>query len=189
MFMRSFLPALVNRAVMRPERLVDSWFDELFDDAFFAPVGAHAAVFSPAADLIENESEYGVRLEVPGIEAKDLSVEYVGDTLTIKGEKRCEHEDMGDGAHRFESRYGSFARTFRLDKPVDAEKIAAELKNGVLTVKLPKTEEARPRRIQVRQAEIEMAAAPARAAVETAAAPAATSPGVCEPDGATSSAG
>jgi HSP20 family protein len=170
MFMRSLLPALVDRAVMRPERLVDSWLDGLFDDSFFAPVIAQEGAFSPVADLSETENDYIVRLEVPGIETKDISVEYLGDMLTVRGEKRSEHEEQKDGAHWKESRYGAFTRAFRLGKPVDAEKIVAELRNGVLTVTLPKTEDAKPRRIEVKRAEQETSSAPCSAASEAPAA-------------------
>jgi HSP20 family protein len=166
MLMRSLLPALVDRAVMRPERLVDSWFDGLFDDSFFAPISMQTAAFSPAVDVTETDDLYTVRLEIPGVEAKDVAVEYQGDTLTVRGEKRLEHQAGENGARWFESRHGSFVRAFRLGKPVDAEKIAAELKNGVLMVKLPKSPEAKPRRIEIAQATAEIGPSPAPAAIE-----------------------
>ncbi len=152
MWMRNLLlPSLVDRAVARPERLVESLFDEFFADPFFAPVRAPGATrFSPAVDLSETDNEYLVRAELPGLEAKDISVEYLGDCLTLRGEKRNEVREEKEGVHRFESHYGAFSRTIRFDKPIDAAKIEAELKNGVLTVRLPKTEEARPRRIDVK---------------------------------------
>jgi HSP20 family protein len=159
MIAMSLLPALLDRAVTRPESPVPSLIDGLFNDAFFAPLRAPAA-FQPAADLSETDDEYIVRLEVPGLEPGDVTVEVLGDSLSIKGEKRDQHEAAAEGIRRVERRYGSFARTFRLGSSFDPESISAELKNGVLTVTLPKSEAAKPRRVEVKH-EGSLAAAPA----------------------------
>jgi HSP20 family protein len=87
--------------------------------------------------------------ELPGLEAKDVEVSVTGDMLTIKGEKKTEKEEKDERRHLVERTYGAFSRMVRLPAPVAADKIQATFKNGVLTVTLPKTEEAKPKAIPV----------------------------------------
>jgi HSP20 family molecular chaperone IbpA len=103
-------------------------------------------------DVRETAEEVVVRAEVPGIDPKELDIQLVGDVLTLSGEKKDEREDNEHGYAYSERRYGSFRRTLRLATPVDAEKVNAEHKNGVLTITLTKAESSRPRRIPVKQA-------------------------------------
>lgn len=103
-------------------------------------------------DVRETAEEVVVRAEIPGIDPKELDIQLVGDVLTLSGEKKDERGDDEHGYAYSERRYGSFRRTLRLATPVDAEKVNAEHKNGVLTITLTKAESSRPRRIQVKQA-------------------------------------
>jgi HSP20 family protein len=96
----------------------------------------------PAIDIVEDEKAYKITAEVPGLEEKDIDVAVSNHTLTIKGEKSYEKEEKNKDHHVSERAYGSFQRSFTLPEGVDADKIAAELAKGVLTVTLPKTAEA-----------------------------------------------
>ncbi|HQP29278.1 MAG TPA: Hsp20/alpha crystallin family protein, partial [Syntrophales bacterium] len=90
-----------------------------------------------------DEKEVVVKAELPGIDEKDLDVSLSEHALTIKGEKKEEKEDQGKGYYRMERSYGSFHREIPLPASIDAKKVEAAFKNGLLTVTLPKTEEAR----------------------------------------------
>ena len=89
------------------------------------------------------------KAELPDISPEDIELNVNNDTLTISGEKRFSNEVKEDQFHRIERRYGAFSRSFSLPTSVDATKISAEHKNGVLTVRLPAREEAKPRQIKV----------------------------------------
>ena len=103
----------------------------------------------PSIDEVESDREIVVRAELPGVDEKDLSVTLQGNMLTIKGEKKSEKEEKGKNFHRSESYYGAFQRTLPLTVSVDAEKIKADYKKGVLQVHLPKKPELKTREIPV----------------------------------------
>jgi HSP20 family protein len=90
-----------------------------------------------------------LKAELPDMAPEDIELTINNDTLTIRGEKRFSNEVKEDQFHRIERRYGAFSRSFSLPPSVDAAKISAEHKNGVLTVRLPAREEAKPRQIKV----------------------------------------
>jgi HSP20 family protein len=96
----------------------------------------------PAVDIAEKEKEYEVMAELPGMDENNIDVKFADGMLTIKGEKKEEKEEKKKDYYLSERRYGSFQRSFQVPDGVDAEKIEASFKNGVLTVKLPKTAEA-----------------------------------------------
>lgn len=98
---------------------------------------------APATDLTERDGEYEITAELPGLDQKDVEVKLANGMLTIKGEKREEREEGDKDYHLSERRYGSFMRAFAMPPGVDADKIEANFTKGVLTVKLPKTAEAR----------------------------------------------
>jgi len=119
--------------------------DPLFRGFDLAPVGAledRYAGFSPSVDVRESDEEFTIKAEIPGIDEKDVEVLVSDDTVTLKGEKKEEQEDKGKDYYRLERSYGSFHRVIPLPKGVNLEKVEATFKNGILTVKLPKTEEA-----------------------------------------------
>jgi HSP20 family protein len=103
----------------------------------------------PAIDVWETDSEIVYAFDLPGMSEDDISIEVHDDTLTVSGERQKATEERGDRFYRFERRYGSFARAVGLPAGVDDAKIAASYASGVLEVKVPKPEEAKPRRIQL----------------------------------------
>ncbi len=105
--------------------------------------------WAPALDVAETDTDVMVKTELPGLDPKDVEVTLAGDVLTIKGEKRSEREEKGKTWHRAERSYGSFLRQTPLPCPVDADKVKAEFRNGVLTISVPKREEARTKPIKV----------------------------------------
>lgn len=127
--------------------------DRLWED-FFGP-GRRALqpmteTWMPAIDVSESGDKITVKAEVPGMEAKDIEISMVGDTLTVKGEKKSEKEEKAENYHMMERSYGSFVRSFRLPAPVNADKIEANYKNGVLTITCPKKEEVKPKAIEIK---------------------------------------
>ena len=108
------------------------------------------AEWAPALDVSETDEAILVRAEIPGIDPKELDIAVVGDTLTIRGEKKDETREKGHNYHRVERRYGSFTRSLTLPAPVDAEKVTAKAHAGVLKIRLPKKEEAKARRIEIK---------------------------------------
>lgn len=103
----------------------------------------------PVADISESKGEYLIKAELPEVDRKDVHVSVDGGTVTIRGERKMDKEEEDATQHRVESYYGSFSRSFTLPDNVDAEKISAETKNGVLKVHLPKSKEAQPKSIEV----------------------------------------
>jgi HSP20 family protein len=108
-----------------------------------------AGMWTPRTNVTETKDSLTITAELPGLEAKDVDVALSGDMLTIKGEKKQEKEEKDEYHHMVERSYGAFSRMVRLPAPVTADKIKASFKNGVLTVTLPKTEEAKPKAIPV----------------------------------------
>ena len=104
--------------------------------------------WAPPVDVAEDADKILVRVEVPGMNEKDLKVNYEDGLLTISGERTFEKKDDRN-YHRIERSYGSFVRSFTLPRSVDVTKIAAAYRNGILEVEIPKLEESRPRQIQV----------------------------------------
>lgn len=131
--------------------LLQNQMNRLFDSALQGwPGDANGTtVWSPAADIYETTDEFVVNLDLPGVDPKmvDLSVE--NNVLTIRGQRQFEEKQSKDNFHRIERSYGAFARSFTLSTFVDADKIRASYKNGVLNITLPKAETVKPKRIQI----------------------------------------
>jgi HSP20 family protein len=130
--------------------------DRLFDDAMTDSETWQPVTWDLALDVVENEDEYLVRASLPGLNPDDLEVTYINNALTIKGEVKEENEVKESRYHLRERRYGSFARSILLPSNVSAEKIDANYENGVLTLKLPKVEEAKPKKISVKNSDVKM---------------------------------
>lgn len=111
--------------------------------------GVPARVWSPAVDVVENENAVILRAELPGMRQEDIDIELTGDTLTLRGERRFENEERKDNYVRVERSYGRFQRSFTLGVPVQHDKVNATYRDGVLEVTLPKSEETKPRKVQV----------------------------------------
>ncbi len=107
------------------------------------------ASFVPAVDVYEDEKKVVLKLEVPGIEEKDLDVSVEKNTLTVKGERKFEKEEKEENFHRIERRFGTFYRAFTLPSTVDTESVNASYNAGVLKLELTKKPEAQPKQIKV----------------------------------------
>jgi HSP20 family protein len=104
----------------------------------------------PTVDMSETRDSFIVKAELPGLDAKDVEVSISGDVLTIKGEKQKEEEEKDEHHYRAERYYGSFQRSFQLPTSIKADKIEAAFDKGVLKVTLPKVEEAKKKKIEVK---------------------------------------
>ena len=105
--------------------------------------------FAPPVDVYEDEHNMTLKIEVPGIDEKDIDVRVENNTLTVHGERKLEKEEKEENYRRVERQYGSFTRTFTLPTTVDTEKIQADYDKGVLKIKLAKKAEAKPKQIKV----------------------------------------
>jgi HSP20 family protein len=103
----------------------------------------------PPVDIYEKNHEILLKAELPDMPREDIDIRVENNTLTISGEKKLDREAKEDQFHRVERAYGHFARSFSLPATIDIEKVGADYKNGVLTIRLPIREEARPKQIQV----------------------------------------
>jgi len=133
------------REVVALQNRMNSLFRDLNDNE--GPMTT--ASFVPAVDVYEDEKKVVLKLEVPGIEEKDLDVSVENHTLTVKGERKFENEEKEENFHRIERRYGSFYRAFTLPTTVDTESVAASYNAGVLKLELKKKPEAQPKQIKV----------------------------------------
>lgn len=143
---------LTRRPVLTPFFNSDlgSDFDQLMA-GFFRPVSASNELsdWRPAADVRETDEAFAVEAELPGMKKEDVSVTFEDGTLTISGERKYEEESNGTNLRRMERAYGSFSRSFRLPREIDAEGVVANFRDGILTVTVPKTETAKPRTIEI----------------------------------------
>jgi HSP20 family protein len=105
--------------------------------------------FAPPVDVYEDEHNVTLKVEVPGIEEKDIDVRIENNTLTVHGERKFEKEEKEENYRRVERQYGSFTRTFTLPTTVDPEKVQADYDKGVLKIQLAKKAEAKPKQIKV----------------------------------------
>ena len=126
--------------------------NRLFRESY-GPEGREEALtttnFAPPVDVYEDEHNVTLKIEVPGIDEKDIDVRIENNTLTVHGERKFEKEEKEENFRRVERQYGSFTRTFTLPTTVDAEKVQAHYDKGILKVALPKKAEAKPKQIKV----------------------------------------
>lgn len=124
--------------------------DRLFEESVITP-SKSAAVAMPKIDIKEKKDSVVVKAEIPGVAEEDLEIEITDNVMTISGEKKEEKEEDKDGYHYKESHTGSFSRSFSLPSEVAAEKADAEMKNGVLTITVPKVEAKKPKKVTIKQ--------------------------------------
>jgi len=126
--------------------------NRLFNDSFSPVVSQEslsAGSFVPPVDVYEDEQGIRLKMEVPGIDEKDIDVRLENSLLTVRGERKLENETKEENYHRIERRYGSFTRSFTLPNTVNPEEVKASYSKGVLTIALGKRAEARPKQIKV----------------------------------------
>lgn len=126
--------------------------NRLFRDSY-GPEGREETLnntsFAPPVDVYEDEHSVNVKIEVPGVDEKDIDVRIENNVLTVHGERKFEKEEKQENFRRVERQYGSFTRTFTLPTTVDAEKVAASYDKGILKIALPKKAEAKPKQIKI----------------------------------------
>jgi len=130
------------------QRLQDE-VGRVFDDRLMPRTGESVG-WTPKVDIFEDEEGVSLRFELAGVDPKDVDIRFENGVLTLRGERKMEKEEKKENYHRVELSYGTFTRSFSLPGTIDAEKIKAESKHGVLTVLLPKKPEAKPKSIQVK---------------------------------------
>jgi len=138
----------------RDMRTLQDRVNRLFESAFGYPVRTETPSLRegwlPPVDIHEDSNNIYLKAELPGIKKEELNISVEGDTLTIKGEKKHESEVKEEQFHIMERTYGSFSRSFSLPANVDASKVRADYKDGVLNLTLPKKEESKPKKIDVK---------------------------------------
>jgi HSP20 family protein len=112
--------------------------------------GPSSGSWMPALDVFETQDKFVVTVELPGVNPDEVDVAVEDSTLTITGERKFYDNVSDEAFHRVERRYGSFARSLSLPQTADAERIEASFDRGVLTIEVPKVEQAKPKRIQIR---------------------------------------
>ncbi len=131
------------------QREINRMFDDFFrsdrDDTSLL-----ASTWKPAVDIVEEDEAYVAKVELPGVNKDDVKITMQDNILTIRGEKKEEKKGKEGNAHRVERYYGSFQRSFSLPTSVKSDRIEAEYKDGILTINMPKAEEAKPKQIEVK---------------------------------------
>ncbi len=126
--------------------------NRLFEDRFFkdSEMGSDSLLcWYPVADIYETKDEYVFKLEVPGLSKDDVSIEFYSNTLTVKGERKEEKDVKKEDYHRIESYCGTFSRSFSIPQNVDTAKISANMKDGILELRIPKIEEKKAKAIPI----------------------------------------
>jgi HSP20 family protein len=131
------------------QREMNRMFNNLFHSSDEGEDYALAS-WTPAVDIAEHDEEYTVKVELPGVSKDDVKITVESNMLTVRGEKKQEKETKKENYHRVERSYGSFQRSFTLPTAIMNDKIDAAFKDGILTVHVPKAEEAKPKQIEVK---------------------------------------
>ena len=154
--MTTLMPILrARRHLGWPEkRLFDNFFEEfpvqgLLRSVRLRPELMNHDQWMPSIDVYENDTEIVVRAEVPGMDKKDIEITLTDGLLTLKGERKTDHEEKDEKVYMTETRYGSFCRTLRLPNDVKTDQVDANYKNGILKIVLPKQEAVLPKKIEV----------------------------------------
>ena len=127
-------------------------FERLFREGFQPFMGdgeLSTRTWAPPVDIFENADNIVLKAELPGVDPKDVEIRVEDNTLCLKGERKFEREVKEENYHRVERSYGSFARSFSLPNSIDADKVVADYKDGLLTLTMPKREEAKPKTIKI----------------------------------------
>jgi HSP20 family protein len=129
---------------------IQNELNRLFGRTFTGEVGEREAAWVPAVDIAETQERFLITAELPGVEPDDVDISVENSVLTLRGERKFYRETREDDFHRIERRFGAFARSITLPSTADPERINASFDAGLLTIEVPKREEAKPRKIQVK---------------------------------------
>jgi HSP20 family protein len=129
---------------------IQNELNRLFGRTFTGEVGEREAAWVPAVDIAETQERFLITAELPGVEPEDVDISVENSVLTLRGERKFYRETEEDDFHRIERRFGAFARSITLPSTADPERINASFDAGLLTIEVPKREEAKPRKIQVK---------------------------------------
>jgi len=136
-----------------PFRDIQSEVNRLFDSFLGRPTaaatGTGSRVWMPVVDMYETNDDLVLNFELPGVREKDISLSITGDLLTVRGERQFRQELKDDHTYHIERAYGKFERSVQLPMPVQAGRVTATFRDGVLEVRLPKAEEVRPKEIKI----------------------------------------
>jgi HSP20 family protein len=146
---RGLIPWRPFRELDEMERRFDDMLSWPLLPAVWRRIPTMEMGWAPAIDVFEKEDKFVVKAELPGMKEEDIDISVVGDTLTIKGERKAESEVEEEDYYYCERSYGSFSRSIAIPSNVDAKKIEANYNDGVLEVSLPKTPEVKPKKISV----------------------------------------
>jgi len=141
----------INKLNANPLTGINNDFDEMFGSLFSSfrrPM--FETGLTPAIDVVEKDGMLAIKAEVPGCSAEDIDISVNDGVLSISGEKKQEHEENEDGFHHYERSYGSFTRSVRLPENIDLSSIEANCSEGVLTISMAKSEDAKPVKIKVK---------------------------------------
>jgi HSP20 family protein len=140
---------LTRRTPKRTLRDLQREVDSIFDGFFGGSDDDSSAVWAPRTDLSETDDELRIRLDVPGMQKDDITINLQNNTLTVSGERSSERKEEGEEYVRVERAFGNFHRTFTLPNAVDQENVEATYEDGVLTINIAKTEETTRRQIEI----------------------------------------
>jgi len=146
--MTSLLPILRHRGLLN--RTGFDFFQRFFDDIDLPTSLPEGREWIPKIDVKEGDKKIVINAEVPGMTTDDINITLTDGLLTISGKKRHENEDKKENYHVVERRFGSFKRSLRMPNDIEAEKIDASYKDGVLTITVPKSEAVQPQKIEIK---------------------------------------
>ena len=141
-----------------PPKEIERWFDEFLEEPFFPRMWRkfprwrrlkELEEVSPSVDMFDKKDEIVLKAEIPGVEKENISISLSDNTITIKGEMKKEEEVKEEDYYYAERSYGSFSRSLNLPAKVQAEKIKASFKDGILEIHLPKAEESKPKEVKI----------------------------------------
>lgn len=147
------MTSLVRFSPTSELRRMQREIDRLFDDAFPTRTengDSGAPVWAPRADVSETEDAYVIHLDAPGLNKDEFNISWQDGMLTVSGERKWEDKEERENYVRIERSFGHFFRSFTLPNTIKSEEISGSYDNGVLTIRVPKAEESKPRRIQIK---------------------------------------
>jgi len=143
------MPVLTRWDPFRDVVALQNRMNRLFEEQYGGREELTTGAFVPPVDIYEDEHGITLKLEVPGVDQKDLDIKVENNVLSVSGERKLEKEEKEENFHRVERRYGSFTRSFTLPNTVNTEDVQADYDNGVLKIRLAKRAEAKPKQIKV----------------------------------------